>query len=169
MGSLNPTFGDLQGKLIEELHEELLAEIEEAISSSNFNGVNMLNGGGVTVSISTGNGSSVGIGTGNITFGLSSDDLKFDPTGSMAHMDETLEKLNSLRSGFGSKSNELENAFEMIEGQIENAVAAESRISSGDMAKSIVDLSMKQILAEAAIAMQSHSNMMDNLVLNLLR
>ncbi|MDH7598433.1 MAG: flagellin [Sedimentisphaerales bacterium] len=73
------------------------------------------------------------------------------------------------RASFGYKMNRLESAVEVIQIQIENLQAAESRISDVDVATEMAKLTSTNVLAQAGVAMLAQANAMPQMALTLLR
>lgn len=80
-----------------------------------------------------------------------------------------LDRVSGVRSYFGASQNAIEHVINRNNNTSENTQAAESRIRDTDMAKSVVEQSMQQVLLQAGIAMLSQANSTPQSVLQLLQ
>jgi flagellin len=65
--------------------------------------------------------------------------------------------------------NRLENTVNVINVQIENLQASESRISDADVATEIAAMTRTQVLAQAGVSMLAQANAVPQMALSLLR
>jgi len=75
----------------------------------------------------------------------------------------------SARAYFGYNMNRLEKTISVLQIQRENTLKSESRISDVDIASEMAELTRNQVLAEAGIAMLSHTMAIPQMALTLLR
>ena len=80
-----------------------------------------------------------------------------------------LATISSQRSTAGAEQNRLEHAYNVNDITVENTTAAESLIRDTDMAKEMVNFSLKNILAQAGESMMAQANQMNQSVLSLLQ
>jgi flagellin len=79
-----------------------------------------------------------------------------------------MERKDKIRASLGSLQNRLENTLTILQVQIENLQAAESKISDIDMASEMTEYVKKQVLAQAAVSMLSQANSPPRMALSLL-
>ncbi len=171
---------------------QLVAEVDRIASQAQFNGMNMLTGrfaqstgeNTVTASmwfhvganmdqrvqafIGTMTASALGlrgVGTEEI-LSLESPDSANRAIGTL---DEALKKINKQRADLGGYQNRLEKTVAGLNVGSENLQAAESRIRDTDMAKTVVENTKNQVLAQASQAMLAQANQSSQNVLSLLR
>jgi len=84
-------------------------------------------------------------------------------------LESALTTKDNARAAFGYKMNRLESAVEVLQIQIENLQAAESRISDVDVATEMAKLTSTNVLAQAGVAMLAQANAMPQMALTLLR
>ncbi len=80
-----------------------------------------------------------------------------------------LNKVSSYRSYFGAMQNRMEHAQKNVDNVAENTQASESIIRDTDMAKEMVELSLKNILEQAGVSMMAQANQTNQGVLSLLQ
>ncbi len=79
------------------------------------------------------------------------------------------EIVSSLRSNIGAQQNRLEHTYKNVNNTAENTQASESIIRDTDMAKEMVQLSLKNILEQAGVSMMTQANQTNQGVLSLLQ
>lgn len=79
-----------------------------------------------------------------------------------------LNYIAEMRSNIGAQQNRLEHAQSINLNTAENTTAAESAIRDTDMAKEMVQYSLKNILEQAGVSMMTQANQMNQSVLSLL-
>jgi flagellin len=65
--------------------------------------------------------------------------------------------------------NRLESTISVINNQVENLMAAESRVSDVDVATEMATMTRTQVLSQAGVAMLAQANSMPQMALSLLR
>ena len=80
-----------------------------------------------------------------------------------------LSYVSTVRSSIGAEQNALEHAYRVRDNVAENTTDAESRIRDTDMAKSMVELSLQNILQQAGQTMMAQTNQSNQGVLSLLQ
>lgn len=169
--------------------DELANELYRIQQSTNFNGINLLDGSagdaGVMsfqVGADAGDHSVITVSFSNVatvlgdamsTDGTDGTALEFDTaenaSTSLTAIDSAITALSTHRSGLGASQNRLESALATIQTATENLQAADSRIRDVDMAAEMVNYSKNQILAQAGLSMLSQANSAPQNVLALLR
>jgi len=169
------TYSSAQRSLLNSEFSELASEIERISGSAEFNGVSLLNSATGSISVMFGGSSdSITINTADMTqSGLSIDALSIGTEASaqaaLTSLDTAIETANSARASFGAKMNRLENTVNVINVQVENLTASESRISDVDVASEVATMTRNQVLAQAGVAMLAQANTVPQMALNLLR
>lgn len=137
-----------------------LAELNTQITeTTSFNSIGLLQQDGPPIAISVGGGEIISIARpGDISVGPV--DLIGDPQAALAAIDNALGNLTSYRADIGTAANRLESTASVLDSKVENLLASESRISDVDVAQEAATLTASQIRLKAALAVQSHSNLM---------
>jgi flagellin len=154
---------------------QLASEIERIGTSSEFNGIKLLNTA-QTISFQVGAkdgenivvttvslGSSAG-GVGSAYFVLSS-----LSNNDISEIDAAIDNVSSQRAQFGAVQNRLEYTLQNAAIYQENLTASESRIRDVDMAAEMVNFTKLQILQQAGTSMLAQANQASQGVLSLLR
>jgi flagellin len=164
------------------LQTEVIAiqqEIDRISASTEFNGLNLLDGSTTSVNVQVGitaNPTSriavqlfatdstalqVGVGLVDLSNAASAQN-------SIDQVDLGIDMLNFMRAKFGASQNRLTSAMRNLENYTENLVEAESRIRDVDFAEETAKLSRHQIFQQATISILSQANSSPQAVLALL-
>ena len=170
--------------------KQLATEIGKIRSDTEFNGIKLLDGtggtaGSISFQVGANTGESISVTTKDITASATSAGMAAlqtvgaaatDAAASTAfagvtldNIDDAIEKVSSLRAGFGAVQNRLEHRLNNLASYQENLVASESRIRDVDMASEMVDFTKLQILQQAGTSMLAQANQAPQSVLSLLR
>jgi flagellin len=169
------TYSSAQRAIMGSEFDELSSEIERIAGSAKFNGTSLLNSASGSVSVMFGSSTDkITINTADMTkSGLSIDALNIDSElsaqAALTSLDSAIETANSARATFGAKMNRLENTIGVINIQVENLQASESRISDVDVATEMASMTRTQVLAQAGVAMLAQANTVPQMALTLLR
>jgi flagellin len=169
------TYSSAQRTIMDNEFDELASEIERIAGTAKFNGNTLLNSASNSISVMFGSTSdSITINTADMTkSGLSIDSLSIDTEANaqsaLSALDVAIEAANSARATFGAKMNRLENTIDVINIQIENLQASESRVSDVDVATEMATMTRTQVLAQAGVAMLAQANAVPQMALSLLR
>jgi flagellin len=145
---------------------ELVEEIARIAENTEFNGIQLTDGGVTSLSVQVGteNKSSSRIDIDLIdltTTALSVGALSVADVGSARTaidiVDAALVQVSSERSTLGAEINRMESAFDTVQAFAEATTAAESTIRDADFAAETADLTTAQILQQAAIAVLSQA------------
>jgi len=153
----------------------LLDELDRIADSTEFNGVNLLDGSATTASIQVGIQANETIEIGlpdatAATLGIDAVDVS-DVTGAntaLGLVDTAIDSLNSARGVLGATQNRLNSAFASILNARENLSASESRIRDVDVATETADLTRNTIMQQAAVSILQQANVQPQLALSLL-
>jgi len=193
------TYSSDQRLIIDSEYQAMASEITRIASSTDFNGIHLLNG---NLSSATHNGAGmdstgklkVHFGTGNdsaedyyyvqintatasalgVGMGATGANGKSISTQELAQ--KALDSLNKaivskdkIRAALGALQNRLENTITNLSIQSENTSAAESQISDVDVATEMTQFTREQVKTQAAVAMLSQANSLGKLALNLIQ
>jgi flagellin len=159
------TYSAQQKSIMQQEFTGLADEINRITQTTSFNGVNMFSEG-QTIQIALGDGDTINIDTQAI--GVGSIDIITDPDAAAEGVNSAISRVSSYRGEIGSKASRLESAAAVLDIKSENLLAAESRISDVDVARTVTTLAANKVLASAAVAIQSQANAMAQAVQMLL-
>ena len=151
---------------------QLASEIERIGTSSEFNGIDLLNAV-TTISFQVGSNDGEMITVATISLGQSVAASTFSLNAANAvdisEIDAAIANVSAQRASFGAVQNRLEHTLNNLATYQENLVASESRIRDVDMAAEMVDFTKYQILQQAGTAMLAQAQQSSQSVLALLR
>jgi flagellin len=176
----NDTVGDSSGLQLEV--DQLTQEISRIIATTNFNGTDLLSGGG-TVNFQVGSS-----GTANNQISISLDDLTsinafsatLNATGvvdvsttaaasaALADLSSDIDDINGARATYGAIQNRFEAVISNLQNYAENLTAARSRIEDADFAAETANLTRAQILQQAGVSILAQANTLPQAALTLL-
>jgi len=154
--------------------ENIVSEIDDTANTTEFNGVNVLNGdtGAVTIQAGPNEGDTVSIEIDAMTAGALLDfegedynaatDANITSSAAASEtigtLDNAINDVSMQRANLGAMQNRLEFRMQALDIQTENVTAAESRIRDSDMAKMMTELTAKSILQKASTAVLAQAN-----------
>ncbi|MFO1260227.1 MAG: flagellin [Sphingomonadaceae bacterium] len=165
----------------------LIDQIDTIATTTNFNGVALLNGSAASVSIQTGVNASDTVSVGlsdsrsatlNIskattvgTAGTSQIDLSTaaNASSALATLDTALNTIAASRASLGASQNRLQVTVDNITSTVTNLTEARSRIEDVDFSAETTNLAKAQILSQASTAMIAQANQAQQGVLSLIR
>ncbi len=173
----NATNGDDDRANLNAEFVQLGAEIDRTITSTKFNGVDILASDDThTFQVGANTGDTIDVDGADLSGGdiatataLTIDADADAATAAMDAIDAALTELNSQRANWGAVQNRFEAAISVLQVSAENQAAARSRIMDADFAAETAALTRAQVLQQAGTAMLSQANAMPNNVLSLLR
>ncbi len=159
----------------------LNSEISRVAESTQFNTLNLLNGDfssgkvlqvgaansteqQITIKISHMDANTLGVDGINV-----GDDSGAGAKTAIGLITKAIAKVSAQRSDLGAVQNRLEHTIANLDNVVENTTAAESQIRDTDMAKTMVEYTKNNILAQAGTAMLSQANQSTQNVLSLLQ
>jgi flagellin len=168
----NGTLSSADKLAIQSEVNQLASEIDRIGSSTEFNGIQLLNtAGSVTFQVGAEDGQTITVAT--ISLGSSVNAATFSLGGAgttdLDEIDTAIINVSAQRSVFGAVQNRLEHTIGSLSTYQENLVASESRIRDVDMAKEMVEFTKLQILQQAGVSMLAQANQSPQAVLSLLR
>ena len=179
--SIQAANGSVSNQDKDTLNEEftsLVDEIDRIAQSTEFNGINLLDGSSASVSFQVGYGTTAGVDTLDVTLqaadetALGLDSLDISSTGNtstaIAAIDTAINTVSSLRGSLGAAQNRLGSTINNLAIQTENLTAAESRIRDVDVAYETAQLTRNSILQQASISVLAQANAQPQAALALL-
>jgi flagellin len=178
--SSSDTVGDSERGFLDLEYQNIKSELQRITETTEFNGVNLLNGTGDTLDFQ--------IGTGNDDF---NDRIKYDPSTmdagleslgidgisaaskvgaqeSLESIDNAITKVSGQRAGLGALQNRLSTTSNNLQVGIENLSAANSRIRDVDFAEVTAANTKNNILTQAGTSVLTQANASGNAALRLL-
>lgn len=160
--------------------DDLILEIDRIATTTQFNGMNLLDAtggtaGAFTFQIGANDSQNLVVTFGDMqaaTLGVDTIDLGVDAATSsaaIATIDTAITSVSDERAQMGAKQNRLEHTINNLSTSSENLSAAESRIRDVDMAKEMMEYTKMSILSQAATAMLAQANQQPQNVLQLLQ
>lgn len=169
------SYSDPQRVIMDEEFAEMAAEINRIAGAIEFNGNKLLNST-ATITIQFGGTTAdqvdiEGCDMTSATLGLSTASIATaaDAQLALATVANAITTKDTARASFGYKMNRLESVISVVNNQVENLMAAESRISDVDVATEMAVMTRTQVLAQAGVAMLAQANTVPQMALNLLR
>lgn len=181
----NDTNNDDARAAIKKEADSLGEEMGRLTEATNFNGIDLLKGGSLSIQVGAGSvaandqitvtladvatdvaGLSGAAGAGAVDFDVT--DATTAAT-TIASIDDAIKAISTSRSDLGASQNRLEHAVKSLNVAGENLQAAQSRIADVDMAQEMVKFTKANILSQAGTAMLAQANQSSQGVLSLLR
>lgn len=159
----------------------LAGELTQIGSSTNFNGVKLLNGSATgTAALNFQVGSSatdtvtLDLGAANVsTIATTVSGLKFDNAtdaqASITAIQSQIQTVSTAQATLGSTQNVLQSTAQSIAVNSQNLTAANSQIADTDMAAEMAKYSKESVLMQAGTAMLSQANQQSQLILKILQ
>ncbi len=151
---------------------QLASEIERIGTSSEFNGIKLLNAAAtVTFQVGANDGEAIAVSTISLGAAVGATALVLTAGGAtdITEIDAAINAVSTQRAEFGAVQNRLEHTLNNLSVYQENLVASESRIRDVDMASEMVQFTKLQILQQAGTAMLAQAQQSTQSVLTLLR
>jgi flagellin len=172
----NGTLGATERTTINNEVQALILEVNRIATTTEFNGVRLLDGSSASSTIQVGinSGDTIVVGLQNATtatLGVAAI-ATLTVAGSNAALtavDTAIGTVNTARGNLGSSQNRLQSAFNTIQTARENLTASESRIRDVDFAAETADLTRNSILQQAAMSVLQQANTQPQIALSLLR
>jgi flagellin len=171
----NDTNTSIDRSNVQQEINQLTSEIDRIRSTTQFNTMNLLDGGfqdknlqvgslsgqKISISISNMNATTLGVGSLQVT--------SFSSAGAaMKDIQSAIDKVSTQRAYLGAIQNRLEHTIANLDTTSENTSAAESRIRDTDMANEMVNYSKNNILQQAGQSMLAQANQSTQGVLSIL-
>jgi Flagellin and related hook-associated proteins len=173
--SANGTYDDTEDRqALQDEVTQLLNEINNIASSTNFNGISLLSGSNTVtfqIGVESSNTLTVTMQAMNASaLGISAIDISSQSgaNSALALIKSAIVQVSQHRGKLGAVQNRLEHTINNLGVTAENLAASESRIRNADMAKEMTEFTRNQILVQAGTAMLAQANAMPQGVLKLL-
>jgi flagellin len=150
---------------------QLSAEVGRIVSTTQFNGIDLLAGGtNVTFQVGANAGETIVLNNANLG-GTYFDNVfanGFSTSADIASIDLAINSIADVRATFGAAQNRLEHTVTNLGTYQENLSAAESRIRDVDVASEMVNFTKLQIISQSGTSMLAQANQLPQSVLKLL-
>ena len=176
--SSNGSVSNQDKETLDEEFQSLVNEVNRIGSSTEFNGIKLLDGSSSSVSFQVGFGTTAGTDTLSVTLSaalstsLSLNSLDIGSGGTtttaISAIDGAINSVSSLRGSLGAVQNRLGSTINNLAIQVENLSAAESRIRDVDVAYETAQPTRNSILQQASISILSQANSQPQSALQLL-
>lgn len=166
---------------------QLTQEIDRQQSSSNFNGLNLLNGsagstGTVTFQVGANSGDTLtatfsdvegASGLGGLGFSWSSAStggtvIDLSDANALTSLTSAINNISSMAATLGAVQNRLQYTSDSISSTEQNLSASNSQIKDVNMAQEMTNMTQEQILEQAGTSMLAQANSQPQLILKLL-
>ncbi len=176
----NDTVGDASGLQLEV--NQLTQEISRIVATTNFNGVDLLSGGGTVgfqvgasgasnnrISITLDDLSSINAFAANLTAtGTIDVSTTAAASAALGNLSSDIDDVNEARATYGAIQNRFEAVISNLQNYAENLTAARSRIEDADFAAETANLTRAQILQQAGVSILAQANTLPQAALSLL-
>ncbi len=177
--SSNGSVSNQDKETLDQEFQSLVNEVNRIGSSTEFNGIKLLDGSNSSVSFQVGFGTTIGTDTLDVTLApalattLSLQSLDIGSGGStttaVTNIDAAINTVSGLRGTLGAVQNRLGSTINNLAIQVENLTAAESRIRDVDVAYETAQLTRNSILQQASISVLSQAKAQPQSALSLLQ
>ncbi len=174
------TIGDTERSFSDIEFQQLKDEIDRIAKSTNFNGVQLLDGTGGRLEFQVGVNNdpmldrltydAAGSDSSIAALGLASDSVatKEGSQAVLKKLDDALVAVNGYRANMGALQNRLTSTVNNLGISDENLSAAKSRVRDVDVAKETADLTRNNILIQAGASVLGQANQVPNVALKLI-
>jgi flagellin len=156
--------------------QALDAEVDRIASTTEFNGINLLDGTSSSIPIQVGldSGDTIVVTGGDTqSSSLAIDSLTVLTVSaaetSLGSLDTAIGSVNTTRGDMGATQNRMTSALSSILNARENLSSAESRIRDVDVASETADLTRNNIMQQAAVSVLQQANVQPQIALSLLQ
>ncbi len=154
--------------------QQLLAQIDDIATDTEFNGINVLSSSQtVTLQVGANTGQTLsvtvtGAKTNDLAITLVSVSSMENAVSALEIVDQALQSVNNLRADLGAYQNRLEFTINTLAIQEENAAASESAIRDADIARETIRFTRNQILVSAGTSVLAQANVLPQTALQLI-
>lgn len=174
------TIGNTERQFTDREFQSMKQEIDRVANVTSFNGTPLLNGqaGLFEIQVGThndplldrlpysGENANATLEAMNLT--NESVATKLAAQNSLAAIDESLIRINSIRADLGAMQNRIQSTINSLAISDENLSAANSRVRDADMAEEVTEMTKQNILTQSGIAVLGHANTASSMVLKLI-
>ena len=166
----NGSLSEADRESIQSEVNQLASEVERIGTSTEFNGIKLLNEGAtVTFQVGANDGEVITVATISLGEAVGADAFELGAETDISEIDAAIGAVSTQRAQFGAVQNRLEHTLNNLAVYQENLTASESRIRDVDMAAEMVQFTKLQILQQAGTAMLAQAQQSGQSVLSLLR
>jgi flagellin len=149
---------------------QLASEVERIGTSSEFNGIKLLDAAAtVTFQVGANDGEVITVATISLGEAVAAAAFELGAATDIEEIDTAIGAISTQRAQFGAVQNRLEHTLNNLAVYQENLTASESRIRDVDMAAEMVQFTKLQILQQAGTAMLAQAQQSGQSVLTLLQ
>jgi flagellin len=160
--------------------QSVISEVDRVSNVTQFNGTNLLSGAATPVAFQVGIGTTTNDQVSVSFGGVSSTALGIpaattdvtsvaNAQAAITAIDAANQSLSTIREGFGSAMNRLQDSVSNLQSMSTNMTAALSNIKDVDVASETASLSQEQVLSQAGVAVLAQANQAPQLALKLLQ
>lgn len=165
----NGSLSESDQKSIQSEINQLASEVERIGTSSEFNGIKLLNSAStVTFQVGANDGEAITVSTISLGAAVGAKAFELGEATDISQIDAAIGAISTQRAEFGAVQNRLEHTLNNLAVYQENLTASESRIRDVDMAAEMVEFTKLQILQQAGTAMLAQAQQSGQSVLKLL-
>jgi flagellin len=165
----NGSLSETDQKAIQSEINQLASEVERIGTSSEFNGIKLLNAAAtVTFQVGANDGEVITVSTISLGAAVGAKAFELGEATDISQIDAAIGAISTQRAEFGAVQNRLEHTLNNLAVYQENLTASESRIRDVDMAAEMVEFTKLQILQQAGTAMLAQAQQSGQSVLKLL-
>jgi flagellin len=165
----NGSLSESDQKSIQSEINQLASEVERIGTSSEFNGIKLLNSAStVTFQVGANDGEVITVSTISLGAAVGAKAFELGEATDISQIDAAIGAISTQRAEFGAVQNRLEHTLNNLAVYQENLTASESRIRDVDMAAEMVEFTKLQILQQAGTAMLAQAQQSGQSVLKLL-
>ena len=175
--SASGTISDTNRAALQSEVSQLIEQLDDIASDTEFNGVSLLTGTPATITIQA--GAQIGQTLTISLSGADSNDLSIDTGFAISAMaqaataiqqiDSAINEVSNVRAGLGATQNRLEFTIAALAIQEENSAASESAIRDANIALETIEFTRNQILISAGTSILAQANVLPQTALTLLR
>jgi flagellin len=149
---------------------QLASEITRIGTDAQFNGIDLLAGGGsVTFQVGANDGQTISVALADLATTVGTSYTSLTAPDAISQIDAAINAVSTQRATFGAVQNRLDHALSVTQSYQENLSTAQSQIRDVDVAQEMSKLTKNQILAQAGTAMLAQANQAPQSVLRLLQ
>ena len=165
----NGSLSESDQKSIQSEINQLASEVERIGTSTEFNGIKLLNSAAtVTFQVGANDGEAITVSTISLGSAIGTKAFELGEATDISQIDAAIGAVSTQRAEFGAVQNRLEHTLNNLAVYQENLTASESRIRDVDMAAEMVEFTKLQILQQAGTSMLAQAQQSGQSVLKLL-
>ena len=165
----NGTLSDADKQLLQEEADQVVAQIDQVVASTEFNGKKLLDGSEGQIDVDAGDGADVEVDTSSVStsaLGLGGFDVSSPTAGQQ--LDLAIQQVAERRASLGATERRLVSVAGELESRVEQLTGARSRIRDVDVARESSLLVSNRLKQRSAVAVSAQANLQPKLLLSLL-